>query len=133
MATAPPISAFPLKNTEANNKPIDHVVVVAAGMPRSGSTWQYNCARLILKHLGLSNVTTGFVDTESSFFFNLMDEEQGSRVFLIKAHRFVVRLAQRADVILTSHRDLRDVFASLRDHCATTPKACNVGMICLPP
>jgi hypothetical protein len=80
------------------------MVYICAGMPRSGSTWMFNAVRLLLKNAALPDFASGFVDDKEELL------QHGTA--LIKLHRFRPDLAAKADVVLTSHRDLRDVAAS---------------------
>ena len=76
--------------------------VIAAGMRRAGSTWQYNCARLLLaRHGGLR-----FCGFEDKYIPGRGEHE------IIKIHRWRPELLFGADVVLTTHRDPRDVAAS---------------------
>ncbi len=83
-------------------------LVLAAGMQRSGSTWLYNAARLILSR------------QEPQVYGCWVDDFDPARsditpVTIVKIHSIDLGWAERADVILTCHRDLRDVAASMRD------------------
>ena len=80
------------------------MIYVCAGMPRSGSTWLFNAVRLLLKHAGVPDLAGGYVGQ--------MEERLTHRNAIIKLHPFDAEIAAKADVILTSHRDLRDVAAS---------------------
>jgi len=82
------------------------MIYVCAGMCRSGSTWLYNAVRLILAHAGIAGCKAGWISERES----LLKNENA----VIKIHAFDAELASPANVILTSHRDLRDVAASLR-------------------
>jgi hypothetical protein len=81
------------------------MICVCAGMYRSGSTWLYNAARLILQHAGIPDLGAGWISEK--------DVILAHQNALIKIHSYDSDLAARADVVLTSHRDLRDVAASL--------------------
>jgi hypothetical protein len=81
------------------------MIVVAAGLMRSGSTWQFNALRLIMEAAGLEDVGTGFV--------NDLDDVLHHRHLAIKTHVYLPALNRIADHVLTSHRDVRDAFASL--------------------
>ena len=82
-----------------------YMIYVCAGMYRSGSTWLYNAARLILQHADVPDLGAGWI-TEKGVILRHQNA-------LIKIHSYDSELAARADVVLTSHRDLRDVAASL--------------------
>ncbi len=77
-------------------------LVLCAGIPRSGSTWVYNAARLLLQREAA--VHGAWVER--------WDEHDPAPVHLVKLHEPDEALADRADVILTSRRDLRDIAAS---------------------
>jgi glycosyltransferase involved in cell wall biosynthesis len=75
-------------------------------MLRSGSTWQYNAVRVLLQHAGATDIAGGYM--------YLAGELLTHRTVIIKSHEFYLDLAVKADVILTAHRDLRDVAASMQ-------------------
>ena len=81
------------------------MVYVCCGMVRSGSTWLFNTVRLLLKHAGTPDFASGAVGQKKELYRH--------QNCLMKIHRFDAALAAEADVILTSHRDLRDVIASM--------------------
>lgn len=78
-------------------------VILAAGMPRSGSTAIFNLGRLLLEGDGRP-LTSGWID-------DVTDPVQST--VLLKLHEWNPALARRADVVLTCHRDLRAVARSL--------------------
>jgi hypothetical protein len=82
------------------------MIYLCAGMYRSGSTWLYNAVRGILKHAGAPDLAAGWITDK--------EELLKHRNVIIKLHSFDAGLAARADVVLVSHRDLRDVAASLQ-------------------
>ncbi len=81
------------------------MIYVCTGMYRSGSTWLYNAARLVLQRAGVRDLGAGWVAEKAALLRHANA--------LIKIHAYDPGLAARADVVLTSHRDLRDVAASL--------------------
>lgn len=82
-------------------------LVVSAGMPRSGSTWLYNVARLALQaQHGAGAVAAGWIGDR--------DRLPAAPVLLLKVHDFDAALAAGAWRVLWSYRDLRDVLASLQ-------------------
>ncbi|USN99887.1 MAG: hypothetical protein H6810_04270 [Phycisphaeraceae bacterium] len=83
------------------------MLVVVAGMNRSGSTWVYNAARFLMTHWGLRPAYAGWIHD-----IDLPDKLLLGPA-LIKVHEYHHDLALRADLVLTSHRDLRDVVASM--------------------
>jgi hypothetical protein len=84
------------------------MIYICAGMPRSGSTWLFNAVRLLLKYAGAPDLAGGYVGQSEELLTH--------RTAIIKLHPFHPELAARADVILTTHRDLRDVSASMQRH-----------------
>jgi hypothetical protein len=84
------------------------MIYICAGMPRSGSTWMFNVVRLLLKHAEAPDLAGGYVGQA--------EELLAHQTSIIKLHPFDFGLASRADVILTAHRDLRDVAASMKRH-----------------
>ncbi len=78
-------------------------VILTNGMPRSGSTWLYNAARLIL----------GGITAPGSFTYGWHEDVKVmNKVTLLKAHGVNHRLLSSASTILYSYRDIRDVLAS---------------------
>lgn len=82
------------------------MVYICAGMFRSGSTWLYNAARVSLTHANIQGLAGGWVSEKD----RLLAQENS----IVKIHLFDPALAATKGIILTSHRDLRDVAASLR-------------------
>jgi hypothetical protein len=91
------------------------VLYICAGMPRSGSTWLFNAVRLLLVHAGAPDIAGGYVGQ--------LDELLTHRTVLVKLHPFQADLAAQADVVVTSHRDLRDIAASMQRHYQDTYSA----------
>lgn len=79
------------------------MLVVCAGVHRSGSTWLYNAVRLILIDSGKS--VYGCFKTN-------YDPENKAEAHVVKAHKFYKELKENADFIFTCRRDLRDIVAS---------------------
>ena len=94
-----------------SNSPVRRVV--CAGIPRSGSTWLFNVARLILERDIPGGVYGAWLD----------DYAPGADkpIHVIKLHGPADALLD-ADVILSSRRDLRDIAASavLMGWCKST-------------
>jgi hypothetical protein len=82
-------------------------IIVSAGMPRSGSTWLFNAARLML----LAAVPPGEL---ASGWIGDWSRLARRRWRLVKVHDYLPWLARRASVILYSYRDLRDALASAK-------------------
>lgn len=87
-------------------------LVLAAGMPRSGSTWLYNALRLLLARNGLPYSAGWLTDLE---------HRVGAVPVLLKVHDFDPALVERAAGIAYSFRDLRDALASARRKFGRTP------------
>jgi hypothetical protein len=92
----------------------DTTLIVAAGMPRSASTWLYNVVRLVLiSKIGSENVNCGWIDDVS-----LCSEKEYT---LVKIHNFDPDLVKKADKIVYSFRDVRDAMASMQRKFAVAP------------
>lgn len=86
--------------------------VLAAGMRRAGSMWLYNVARVLCATKG---------DTQAV----VQDRyacKPGIEIAVVKVHKFQEAFLFGSNVVLTSHRDLRDVLASafMRGLCRPT-------------
>src|SRR5262245_49638153 len=82
------------------------MIYVCAGMYRSGSTWLYNAVRLILAKAEVPGLAAGWIAEKDT----LLKHKNP----VVKTHAFDADLAAcETAVVLTSHRDLRDVLASL--------------------
>jgi hypothetical protein len=88
-------------------------IILSAGMPRSGSTWEYNAARLLLRRALGNDLSSGWIDDWQRL--------PQAPVLLLKLHEFDAFLARHAAVILYSFRDLRDALASSRRMFGTAP------------
>jgi hypothetical protein len=95
------------KRTPIAEIPLPHYdrLIVAAGMPRSGSTWQFNAIKSVLKTSGRT-VFGGWPRDIARFANDTCDD------LLIKVHAPEPHLGSLSPIIFTSHRDLRDVAAS---------------------
>ena len=89
------------------------VRVVAAGLSRSGSTWQFNALRILLQHAAAA---AGLAESEvGSAHGHSIDELQpclNKRVCVVKVHEFMPRVLLQADAVFLTHRDPRDVLLS---------------------
>jgi hypothetical protein len=79
-------------------------VIIIGGMKRSGSTWQYNVVRLIMENSQMPFKACG--DNE------VMAQNYKGET-LLKHHWHRGRLAARANLVLTSHRNVIQVCASM--------------------
>jgi hypothetical protein len=79
-------------------------IILCSGIPRSGSTWLYNAARLLLEVEYPAKVYGCWIAD--------YDPSRPAAVHIVKIHEFNDHIAKKARIILTSHRDLRDIAAS---------------------
>lgn len=80
------------------------MLIVVAGLKRSGTTWVYNVARVALTHADVEHTAGG------DELYHTWDRES---VLLVKTHWWHEGLATSADVILSSDRDVEHAHASL--------------------
>jgi len=90
-------------------------IILSAGMPRSGSTWLYNAARLIMLHSKLTS------NTFSCGWIRDLDFPPQVDIMLIKVHNLPQFVAKKADLILYSYRDIRDALASSKRKSGKEP------------
>ena len=83
-------------------------VIVAAGMPRSGSTWQFNALRLLLESSGQGIYSFWIEDWDS-------EKARHAQSLLVKIHEISPMLAWASWRCFTCHRDLRDIAVSAAD------------------
>jgi hypothetical protein len=83
-------------------------VIVAAGMPRSGSTWQFNALRLLLASSGQDIYSFWIEDWDS-------EKARHAQTLLVKIHEISPFLAWASWRCFTCHRDLRDIAVSAAD------------------
>lgn len=83
------------------------LVLLVAGMRHSGSTALFNILRLGMESLGLP-FESGY--TEKLELEKVAASESG--IFLLKTHEYRDDVAQLADFVFTTKRDLRDTVAS---------------------
>ena len=82
------------------------MIYVCAGMYRSGSTWLYNAVRLVLEEAGVVDLSAGWIAERSKILTH--------KNAVLKIHEFDAHLAVKENIVLTAHRDLRDIAASLQ-------------------
>ena len=82
----------------------DKRLILIATMPRSGSTWLFNCVCEIHKVAGEKFYSSWIED---------YDPSNNSKIHIVKIHQPEYRLSLQADLILSSRRDIRDVVGSL--------------------
>ena len=89
------------------------VRIVAGGLSRSGSTWQFNALRILMQHAAKS---VGLPEsTVSSAHGHSIDDLQPclkERICVVKVHEFLPRVLVQADAVFVTHRDPRDVLLS---------------------
>lgn len=85
----------------------DRRTIVVAGMRHSGSTALFNIVRLALNEKGLA-YRSFYSEGKDSEALNDPDED----LLLIKTHELRDDVLARADVVVTTRRDLRDTVAS---------------------
>ncbi|MDD8059335.1 sulfotransferase domain-containing protein [Shewanella metallivivens] len=85
-------------------KPKDKRLILIATMPRSGSTWLFNCVREIHKSKKLDFYSCWIDDYSPS---------NPSKIHIVKVHSPEHRLSSQADVIISTRRDIRNVLVSL--------------------
>ena len=86
-------------------------IILSAGMPRSGSTWLFNAARLLLQQNG--DLGSGWIGDWARL--------PRRPSMLLKVHDHDPFLARHARVILYSYRDIRDALASSKRKFQTEP------------
>jgi hypothetical protein len=79
-------------------------LILVAGLNRSGSTWLYNCIRLILQ-TQYENVYSCWVDDYT--------ESHPAPIHLVKIHKPDEELIKLTDEIYTSRRDIREITGSM--------------------
>jgi hypothetical protein len=84
------------------------IIILSAGMQRSGSTWLYNATRLLLMQSPLTRERTGY-----GWIGDLSILPQ-KKIMLIKIHDFNEKILHLdlPKIILYSYRDVRDALAS---------------------
>ncbi|MDO6617611.1 hypothetical protein [Shewanella sp. 6_MG-2023] len=85
-------------------KPKDKKLILIATMPRSGSTWLFNCVREIHKIQKLDFYSCWIDDYKPS---------NSADIHIVKVHNPEHRLSSQSDVIISSRRDIRNICASL--------------------
>jgi hypothetical protein len=84
------------------------MVIFCIGLPRSGSTLQYNIVKSVLFESGLDYVEHGFF--ESGTFLG----EQKGKINLIKTHRFNDAMNNSNAINFISYRDFIDAYESAK-------------------
>mmetsp|Transcript_3884 Transcript_3884/g.6460 ORF Transcript_3884/g.6460 Transcript_3884/m.6460 type:complete len:529 (-) Transcript_3884:339-1925(-) len=87
--------------------------VVAAGLSRSGSTWQFNCLRILLEHATqAAGLSPQLVHSAHGHSLSELEGCLEKQICVVKCHEFMPQVLHRADAIFVTHRDLRDVLLS---------------------
>jgi hypothetical protein len=94
-----------------------NILVLCAGMPRSGSTWLYNAARLIFLNSDLTHDITNY-----GWVGDLYALERKRRM-IVKIHDYSDKLCRLEvpKIVLYSYRDLRDALASAKRKWGQNP------------
>lgn len=82
------------------------MLILASGMPRSGSTWLYNAVRLMLEKSSI------YPTPKNSGWIGDLRQLYPDSSCLIKIHDFEEDLVSKANLIVYSYRDVRDALAS---------------------
>ncbi len=93
------------------------LIIVVAGMYRSGSTWQYNAIRLLMEEAGHTVFGGGFEECQHelgryNFSHPFEKQEELAEVFIVKEHRWIISLANSAHLVFTSDRNKDEVISS---------------------
>jgi hypothetical protein len=91
-------------NNALVNKNKKSKLVLVASMPRSGSTWLFNCVKELIAHSNKSLYSCWIGD---------YDDKNSAEIHLVKVHDPTPELSEKADLILSTRRDIREVAASL--------------------
>lgn len=91
------------------------LLILSAGLPRSGSTLLYNLLRLTLVHHlnDDEHLSCGWIEDMRTVPFG--------NYTLLKLHNHEEDLTRRSDLIVYSYRDIRDVLASQQRKFGTPP------------
>lgn len=92
------------KKTDQSSSETGKRLILVASIPRSGSTWVFNCVKKIL---------CKYNESVYSCWVEDYDSQNESLIHLVKVHDPASDLANQADVILSTRRDIREVAASL--------------------
>lgn len=89
--------------TDSGHLPKKEVYIMISGIKRSGSTWQANAVKTLYERWGYS-VWMG----------EEYEGEVQAEVTINKVHPYIEKLADAADVILTSYRPIQEIRESWR-------------------
>lgn len=93
----------------------DQVLILAAGMPRSGSTWLYNAVRLLLA------ARPGVAGDLGCGWIADWDTIPHRKYLLVKLHNYDVGAVVMSRAVFYSYRDVRDAIASQKRRFGGTP------------
>ena len=89
------------------------VRIVAAGLSRSGSTWQFNALRILLQHAAKAiGQPENLVQSAHGHSVDDLQACLTHRVCIVKVHEFLPRVLNQVDAVFVTHRDPRDVLLS---------------------
>ncbi len=91
---------------------MDQCRIIAAGFTRSGSTWQYNVARLMLEEMGNPVYHTHGHPVDQVSNGKMLQQFTNGSFTIAKSHQFWPDGANVADCVLLTHRDARDTVLS---------------------
>jgi hypothetical protein len=86
--------------------------IIAAGFQRSGSTWQYNVARLMLEEIGNPVYHTHGHPVDQISNAKMLQTFLNGSWTIAKSHHLWPEGAKVADCVLLTHRDARDTVLS---------------------
>lgn len=92
------------QNNSDNHDKTNKRIILIGSIPRSGSTWLFNCVRHILIKRNIDFYSSWIKD---------YDESNPATYHVVKAHEPDADMAEKATWILSSRRDIRDIAGSL--------------------
>lgn len=95
------------------------MLVVIAGMKRSGTTWAYNIARVALTRAGVDFDISG----------SLAEAKRATGPMLLKSHWWRRDVERLATTVITSERNVEDVYHSLEHLWGRPPTGAEMAKI----
>lgn len=95
--------------------------IIVAGIYRSGSTWLFNAVRLLMLSEGHT--------VNSKFFAYPLEDNFDKDCNIIKVHYYYPELFQKADIVITSYRNYKDIIKSMKaqNEKGLDPQFANAG------